>query len=251
MNDQTIADLKAHAEAEYPRESCGLVVIVKGREKYIPSKNSATGEEHFIISAEEYAAAEELGEIVAIVHSHPNVMPEPSEADRTSCEASGLAWHIVRVDTDGEGANAGDIVTIKPCGYKAPLVGRQFFHGVLDCYTLIRDWYAEVKGITLPDFQRHDDWWNDGASDIYTNGFPRAGFEKIPAHDQPEIGDVIFMQIRSKNGVPNHAAVYIGDGLMLHHLHGRLSSRDVYGGYYQEVTRFIVRYKGLPSDAGT
>lgn len=52
------------------------------------------------------------------------------------------------------------------------------------------------------------------------------------------------MQVRSKNGVPNHAAVYLGDGLMLHHMYGRLSSRDVYGGYWREVTRLVVRFSG-------
>ncbi|WP_043946890.1 NlpC/P60 family protein, partial [Ralstonia solanacearum] len=41
-------------------------------------------------------------------------------------------------------------------------------------------------------------------------------------------GDVILMQVRAP--VPNHAAVYLGGVQMLHHLHGRLSSRDVYGG---------------------
>lgn len=50
--------------------------------------------------------------------------------------------------------------------------------------------------------------------------------------------------MRSKNGVPNHAAVYLGDGLMLHHMYGRLSSRDVYGGYWREVTRLVVRFSG-------
>ena len=60
--------------------------------------------------------------------------------------------------------------------------------------------------------------------------------------------DVILMQIRSQNGVPNHAAIYLGDGLILHHLHGRLSSRDIYGGYWQEVTRHILRYKNDESD---
>jgi hypothetical protein len=30
--------------------------------------------------------------------------------------------------------------------------------------------------------------------------------------------------------------------LILHHLHGRLSSRDVYGGYWREVTRDVIRF---------
>jgi len=50
------------------------------------------------------------------------------------------------------------------------------------------------------------------------------------------------MQIRSKNGVPNHAGIYLGDGLMLHHMYGRLSRKDTYGGYWREMTRGVARH---------
>lgn len=243
MTPETIEAINAHACAEYPRESCGLVAVIKGRERYIACTNAAQGSEHFVLPAEDYANVEAQGEIVAVVHSHPNAPATPSQADRVSCEASGLPWHIVRVDLVDGAPQAGELYSFEPTGYKAPLVGRQFSHGVLDCYTLIRDWYQQERGVTLPDFKRHDNWWNDGHSDLYTQGFPEAGFVVIPDGEQPQVGDVIQMQIRSKNGNPNHAAVYLGDGLMLHHLYGRLSSRDVYGGYYQEVTRRIVRYQ--------
>ena len=35
----------------------------------------------------------------------------------------------------------------------------------------------------------------------------------------------------------------LGDGLILHHLQGRLSSRDVYGGYWQKITTHILRHR--------
>lgn len=238
-----------HAEASYPRESCGLMIVVKGKEQYFPCTNTAVGSEHFIISPEDFANAEDKGEVVAVVHSHPDTSADPSEADKVSCEASGLPWHIVSVHLENGVPVAQELKTFNPAGYEAPLIGREFFHGVLDCYTLIRDWYRIEQGIHLPDFQRSDDWWNDGSSDLYTEGFPKAGFERMPHGTEPVRGDVILMQIRSQNGVPNHAAIYLGDGLILHHLHGRLSSRDIYGGYWQEVTRHILRYKN--DESGT
>ncbi|MFJ2989948.1 C40 family peptidase [Collimonas sp. NPDC087041] len=243
MKTSTLQAIKAHAVAEYPRECCGLVIVAKGREKYIACRNAAAGTEHFILPGEDYAEAEEKGEIVAVVHSHPDMPAAPTQADRVACEASGLAWHIVGVDSVDGAPAAGEVVTISPSGYLAPLVGREFSHGVLDCYQLIVDWYKQERDISLKQFHRADDWWNDGSSDLYTEGFPQAGFVAIKDGDKPQVGDVILMQIRSSNGVPNHAGIYIGDGLMLHHLHGRLSSRDVYGGYFQEVTRAILRYK--------
>lgn len=233
MERSTFDAIRAHAAADYPREACGLVVVVKGRERYVPCRNVAAGSEHFVLPAEDYAVAEDMGEVVAIVHSHPDAPAAPSEADLVSCEASGLPWHILSFPAD-------DFRTIEPRGYIAPLVGRQFAHGVLDCYTLIRDWYSRERGIDLPDFARRDDWWSKG-DDLYLRHYAEAGFVEV-SQDQPEhVGDVILMQLRSP--VPNHAGIYLGDGLILHHLHGRLSSRDVYGGYWQEITRCVLRYQ--------
>lgn len=234
MQQRIIEAIRAHAAAEYPREACGLLVVARGRERYVPCRNAASGTEHFVLPAEDFAAAEDLGEVVAVVHSHPDAPAAPSEADLVSCEASGLPWHILSWPAD-------DLRTIEPSGYQAPLVGRQFAHGVLDCYTLVRDWYRIERAIALPDFPRRDDWWHQG-EDLYMRHYAEAGFVAV-SQDQPEqTGDVILMQLRSP--VPNHAAVYLGGGHMLHHLHGRLSSRDVYGGYWQEITRCVLRYQG-------
>lgn len=232
MERDTLQAIRVHAERDYPREACGLIVVVDGRERYVPCRNVAEGSEHFILPPEDYAAAEDMGDIVAVVHSHPDVPAMPSEADLVACEASGLAWHILSWPAD-------DLRTIEPSGYQAPLVGRQFSHGVLDCYTLIRDWYQRERSIELPDFERRDDWWQKG-DDLYMRHYAEAGFVAV-SQDAPELpGDVILMQLRAK--VPNHAGIYLGDGQMLHHLHGRLSSRDVYGGYWREITRCVLRY---------
>jgi cell wall-associated NlpC family hydrolase len=115
---------------------------------------------------------------------------------------------------------------------------------VLDCYTLIQDWYATQRGVTLPTPCREDDWWLKGGN-LYLDNFVSAGFERVPMSDDKlprefREGDVLLMQICAP--VPNHAAIWLDDGTILHHLAGRLSSRDIFGGYYRKHTTHAIRY---------
>ena len=61
-----------HAKEESPRESVGLVHIVKGKERYYKCNNLAeTADEHFVLDPDNYEKAEKQGEIIALIHSHP------------------------------------------------------------------------------------------------------------------------------------------------------------------------------------
>lgn len=221
-----------HAHSESPKESCGLVIMRNGREIYVPCRNISTIENTFILDPEDYANAEDRGEIVRVVHSHCFSSPEPSEADKVACESSGLPWSIVSVP--GEKWH-----DFQPSGYKAPLIGRTWAHGTLDCYSLIRDYYLEKLGIEIPDFEREHEWWLKGGN-LYLENFQKAGFYEVPAESM-ELHDVILIQISSP--VINHGAVYVGDDRILHHLFRRLSGRDTYGGYYKKHTVKVIRHK--------
>ncbi len=220
-----------HAAGEFPRESCGLLVVRKGKEIYVPCKNIGVGTAQFVIDPQDYVKADKRGEIVGVVHSHPNLPATPSQADCVACEASGVPWFIVSYPN-------GQWFELAPKGYVAPLVGREWSHGMLDCYSIVRDWYAQERGLSLPNFQRFDEWWRRGEN-LYVDNFAAAGFEVVEPDDLL-VGDVLLMQVNSD--VPNHAAIYLGDGLILHHLQGRLSSRDVYGGYWQKITTHTLRH---------
>lgn len=226
-----------HAECYSPNEICGLLLQVNGVTEYHPCRNmSPHAGQHFQINPVDYARVEERGEIVAVVHSHPNGPVEFSEADKVSCEATGLPWLLV-VKVGGSTWLFQEMV---PTGYKAKLLGRPWCHGVLDCYAIIRDYYDQELNIKLPDFERDDLWWEKG-QDIYTENFVKAGFSPIELRDI-RMGDVILMRVGAK--VTNHGAIYVGENKILHHLYNRLSCYEVYGGYWQKNTTHILRYIG-------
>ena len=145
-----------------------------------------------------------------------------------------MPWIIVNWPT-------GQIHTFAPTGFVAPLLGREFSYGVLDCYTLIQDYYARACGITLPDFEHTAHFWETGVP-LYENNFSKAGFHVV---DTPQQHDVILMMVGAS--VANHGGIYLGNGQVLHHLMRRLSANDVYGGYFQKVTVKYLRH----ADAST
>lgn len=225
-------EIAAHAAKEYPREACGLLVRIVDTVRYIACNNIASGKENFIIDPRDYAACARMGEITGVVHSHPDASPKPSQADMVACEASGLPWHILSYP-------GREWAHIAPSGYEAPLLGRVWVHGILDCYSFIRDWYRIERGIDLPDFPRNEEWWNKGEN-IYVENFEKAGFRRI-LDGGPQPGDVLLMQVLSN--VPNHGGIYLEGDILAHHLYNRLSTREVWGGYYRKHTTHILRHE--------
>ena len=235
VSDEVVAAVHLHAAEEAPRECCGLISVRKGRARYTPCRNVSAEETHFEIAPADFAAVEDQGEIIAIAHSHYALPPTPSMADRVGCEASGLPWLIV-------GHPGGKAEWLLPEGYQAPLVNREWCHGVLDCYSLVRDYYARELAIALPDFERPHEWWFAGA-DLYREHYREAGFVLLPQDAPLALHDCLGMQIASP--VWNHTGVLVDDNAVLHHLEGRLSSRDVYGGYYRDHTVAVARHREL------
>lgn len=237
LTDSIKSHAEAHAAAEYPREACGLIITTTTGPVFVPCRNMAHGTDHFAIHPEDYAGAAERGEIVGVIHSHPDASANPSQADIVACEQSKLPWHIV-------GWPTGVWRSITPSGYVAPLLGRTWSHGVLDCLALIIDYHAQVLGVHVPDFERHDEWWYKGGN-MYIDHHKAAGFTFVPTEDlRPN--DVILMQVLAD--VPNHGAIYIGNNKVLHHLHKRVSCIDIYGGYWQRHTYGILRFSNADSE---
>jgi proteasome lid subunit RPN8/RPN11 len=223
-----------HAQAEVPNECCGLIVARGKKTRLMRCRNvSETPRTDFEIDPQAWLELEEGEEVVAVYHSHPFTSPEPSMADLAGCESSGLPWHIV--------TPIGGHRYIEPSGYQAPYVGRPYVYGVLDCFTLVRDYYRREYGIDLPELERPRNWWLSGL-DLYRDNFERYGFVRVDG-ENPIPGDAFLIQVFSP--VPNHAAIYLGDGKILHHVQGRLSTIDVWGGMWERSMTHHLRHSSL------
>lgn len=236
------------AEARYPEEACGYVVKVGKKQRFVPCKNSAAKPKNdFRIDQDEYQRCADIGEIIAVWHTHPDKTNQPSECDRVECENTGLPWFINAITKGEEGFVFGETFLLEPEGYMMDYLGRPYHYGLIDCYSLLRDYYKGEYGVELAVLKNARDtrFWDFG-NPVIENSYAELGFERV--YDaQPKPGDVILIQ--TGGSVANHVAIYIGDDMILHHVEDRLSSRSVYGGYWHKHTAGILRHPEV--DNGT
>jgi len=243
----------AHARAEYPNESCGLLF---DNGFYLPCFNYAADPlNDFEISSGTYSQAllDTSRKITAVVHSHPGLQRHPSASDTRGQIGTAVPWVIVPLDAE-------NVLPFTQWGDQlpmAPILGRQFLHGVQDCYSLIRDVYAlgrhelakqeidwPLPPIDLPQFPRDDGWWigtkDKPGENLYVNNSLKTGFIQI-ANTEARPGDMFYIKIKSEQA--NHGGLLIGGGLILHHLPTRLSRREPSGMWVRSIDRWM-RYVG-------
>lgn len=119
-------------------------------------------------------------------------------------------------------------------------------HGVTDCYTLFRDAY-HLAGTEMPDFHREDDWWRNGQN-LYLDNMAVTGFYRVPL-SSAQAGDILLCCFGAS--VPNHAAIYCGNGELLHHLPEQLSKRERYSEKWQRRTHSVWRHRHWHASAFT
>ncbi len=223
----------SHAKDQDPKEAVGLVLNIRGKLKYYPCNNLAiTDHQCFILDPEDYLKADNAGDIVGIFHSHPINPPTPSQADKVSCEASGLPWYIVNPTSQ-------EWSYLEPCGYKPPLLGRQWVWGVTDCWSLVRDWYKENKNINLRDWERPLTPQEFNDKPLFEQCADDTNFRELQNNERLEDGDVLLMSIMYPT--LNHVALFF-QGDVIHHLTDRLSCREPYSEWLLKCTGKRYRY---------
>lgn len=217
-----------YAELEMPHEMCGFIVFNYDGLVFLPVTNRAAApDETFEISPDDWLLAEQAGEIVAVVHSHPDGELFLSGADRQMQVHSGLPWLL---------ATQGRLKLFRCCAH---LRGRVFEYGKSDCGTLVRDAFM-LAGIDLPDHARTE-IDADAAAGYWIGHLQACGFRRLADTAEIRPGDVVLTAL---GGQANHAAFYLGNGEILHHAYGRLSCREPYNGYWRDCTHSVWRYPG-------
>lgn len=228
-------EIMRHTQEGFPFEICGVVTQKSRVQKYHRITNvHSDPQNHFEMDASEYAQALDIGELIAVVHSHPGdgCTTLPSVADSAQCNEMGVAWVITSWPE-------GDMRIVQP--ESLPLIGRPWSLGYQDCWSLVMAFHKE-HGIELNNYSVPYEWWKDGKENIYDDNWQREGF--IEVNRDPIYGDMCMFRLQSV--VTNHAGIYLGDNQLLHHMSGKLSRKDIFSGWYQDHVVRIVRHKDLP-----
>lgn len=238
LTQKTIEEIKSHANEIYPEECCG-VVVRKGRKQIVVRAENEHPDDktkYFKIPAQTYKdCVKKYDEIIAIYHSHPDGPGNFTYHDIAVSEV--LEVPIIMMEWP-----KGNYIFHSPKqGGNIPYTQRPFILGILDCYTLMRDYFRRELTIELPALQVPYEWWKKGEN-LYLDNIEKFA-RRIPGIKDLKKNDVILMCIEAD--VPEHGAIYTGDGKILHHMMGKLSRHSVYSRFYQERTHSIWRHNEL------
>ena len=212
--------MRAHALEVWPEPACGVVVGTAESPEFLPVGTHVNlARDSFRLGGTEAMRLKQGHDgLLGLMISHPDdsnsanpdpLLFTPSAAEMRAQMALAAPFAVVV-------CTASTAYVPWWFGDQRPtpgIIGRPFRHGVLDCYSFVRDWYRQEYGISIPDFPRDWEWWRKG-QDLYREGFYRAGGRCIdPADARP--GDVVLCRIRSR--VTNHAVVLMPDGWVGHH----------------------------------
>lgn len=228
---QFLDDIEKHFSECYPREGCGIVAVIKGELQWFPCNNVAEDDDDFIIDSSQYIEVSQRGDIVGVIHSHPDASCEPSQSDIDYCNATGVKYYIFSYPEM-------ELYTLYPETTKKELYGREYKFGVNDCFEAMRDYLKEQNIIIPPRVAFEDDWWKKGL-DYFTDEIIESyGFTRVVGNMKEN--DLIIFTINAEVG--NHCGVYLGEDIFYHHAENRLSCRENLYPFYKKYITGVYRY---------
>lgn len=132
------------------------------------------------------------------------------------------------------------------------LLGRKFEMGVNDCGSMLINMFKDNLNIKLTNYARPTNFWRFEGINPYVDNYHKEGFRLI---DEPQLKDlrpfdVFLIAIPDPSSlvktVTNHCAIYLGEGLIIHHRLGEFSKVEMYKGSLRHLTTHIIRHKDVP-----
>lgn len=224
-------EIREHFESCYPREGCGVFAKIKDDLKWFPCNNVAESDDDFIIDSDQYLDIALKGDILAIIHSHPDSSCTPSQSDIDYCNTIGIRYYIFSYPEM-------ELYTLEPEQKEKELYGRIYEFGVNDCFEAMRD-YLSSKNINIPArVPFEDNWWNKDLNYFSDDIIKEWG--GVPVQGPLQENDVLIFTVQSDTA--NHCGVYTGNDKFFHHAENRLSCEENLYPFWKKYITGVYRY---------
>jgi proteasome lid subunit RPN8/RPN11 len=229
--------IKAEYVKERPKECCGLIVSNKGVLTCVPAKNDSLEKDFFRVNPRDYLQASNLGEIVAVYHSHTNGNQNFSEFDKFNSISHNITYVMYCPENN-------TLLQFSPSYSEFnTYVGRKFEIGESDCYSLVRSFYEAELKISLGHYYR-DQNWRSYLSDLFEKHFEDEGFYEVSSLNKYDC--MLFSN--SKNKPCSHISLYLGNGMILHQPEKSYSRIESLTGRHLQLIKKVIRHKNVTAN---
>jgi len=245
LQDNIKEKIKRHALKDLTQECCGLLVEKDNSIDVFECSNvSESPKNHFSILPRDYLRASRSGSIKAVYHSHNSDNNKFSPNDILHSRSHKIAFILYCSTKDSFSA-------FDPDRDKTFLYDKIFKIGESDCYTVVKEYYKNL-GIDLADSpnSRKDHTWHQKNPSLIQDLFnlnksnPELPIIEInPTEDLKKHDVIVFEYI--KNRGPNHVAIYLGEGKILHHPRNKYLCIEPLSKPYQKTICKIYRHEQL------
>lgn len=232
ITGQQRASIRAYAEAAHPIEACGFIL---SDGSVVECTNVSPEADTFVIGAVESAVY--LDDAVASWHSHADYAGV-SFADINASKALNLPYAVFNC--------AGTEFFYFDPRQSTGLLERPWMYGGYDCYSAVRDWYAQEMGVQMADYERlYEGEWVQRGFTHFQDNFAAEGFVEIPRTADLRRGDILMFKIRNDHACNHVAVIENAEANQIYqHLVNRDSAVMTYSGYFRDNTCMVLRHKG-------
>jgi len=215
LEDYIKKSIKDHALENRSKECCGVVLEKERELKTFRCTNvSEKADKHFSIRPLDYVLAADEGNIKAVYHSHNSNNDQFSPNDMLNSKSHNLPFILYCSKKDS-------FSFFDPKKSKTFLYDRIFKIGESDCYTVIKEYYKNLGVDLSGENKLGDDWHKKNPEliqelfDLNKNNPDLPIIELSPSTSLIKHDVIVFEFVKGRG--PNHVAVFLGDGNIMHH----------------------------------